>query len=290
MASGKNPSDFFVVDDGGGSMDRQPPMTIKVTDGEIAYYARGRDVGVFPETTYKGIGKYVLSVDKAGARQQIDALKTALSSRSFTGPLTRGGAVFDFSFEKDGRHYEGKYDYQPGEAFNSRLDPFYEIADKVLKDGHPDIKLHPVFAAHPGKEGFVVDLTFRNEGQEAVSIAGPDTWTPDLNRPDLRNVEIGAINQAGTSFHVRLTSRYLSEASRGYASTIAVKPGEAATLTFEVPYSDVTFGSTSSSRRITSGSYRFTGRMSIDLLAPAELHGNVRTPMNDVQPVELQAQ
>ncbi|MFD1559958.1 hypothetical protein ACFSHT_30670 [Paraburkholderia silviterrae] len=291
MASGKQPSDYFEFRDAPGMMDPLPPMTLEVTDGEIACYARGREFGFPPETAYTGIGKYVLSVEKAGAQHQFDSLKAALSSRTFTPESVIGaGAVFDFSFEQDGRHYEGVYGYRQDDGFHDRLLPFYQIADKVLKDGEPEIKIHPVFTAHSGKDGFVVDLTFRNEGQKAFSIAGPDTWTPDLNRPDLRNVEIGAINGAGTSFYVRLVSGYLSDASRHYGAAIVVKPGEAVTLTFQVPYSAVKFSVTSTSHRITSGSYRFTGGMSVDVLEPAELKGQIRTPMNDVQPVELQAQ
>ncbi|WP_132143141.1 hypothetical protein [Luteibacter rhizovicinus] len=69
-------------------------------------------MSVLPETTYTGIGKYVPSVDKASA-QQIDLLKAALSSRTFTPAKGIGnGTVLDFSFEKDGRHYEGEYNYR----------------------------------------------------------------------------------------------------------------------------------------------------------------------------------
>ena len=104
MASGKSPPDFFVVRDGQGTMNPDPPMSITVADGEISYYASGRDVGVLPGTTYTGIGKYVLSIDKASSRQ-IDSLKAALSSRTFAPASGIGSStVLAFSFEKDGRH------------------------------------------------------------------------------------------------------------------------------------------------------------------------------------------
>ncbi|SIO06537.1 hypothetical protein SAMN05444172_0012 [Burkholderia sp. GAS332] len=290
MASGKNPSDSFVIRNGPGTTNPAPPMVISVEDGKISYYARGRDVSVFPATTYAGIGKYVLAVDKATG-QQIDSLKEALSSRTFA-PVhgMTGRPVLAFSFDKDGQHYEGEYDYKVGEAFNTRLDPFFEIADKALKSGHPEINLHPVFTAHSGRDGFVLELTFGNDGEKDISVAGPDTWSPDLARPDLQNVQIGAINDAGTNFYVRLATRYLSDASRRYAKEITVKPGEPVTLAFLVPYSAITFSNTSASRRVTSGKYRFTGEMTVDILAPGEMQGRIYTPMNDVQSIELQAQ
>ncbi|WP_321817336.1 MULTISPECIES: hypothetical protein [unclassified Paraburkholderia] len=291
MANGKPPSDYFELRDGPGMMDRMPSMTIKVSDGTIAYYALGREFGFPPATTYTGIGKYVLSAENAGAKQQIEALEAALSSRTFAPSGYLGaGAVFAFSFEQNGRHHEGIYGYRQDDAFTARLSPFHQLADKALKNGQPEIKIHPVFAAHAGSEGFFVDLTFRNEGQRAFSIAGPDTWSPDLARPDLRNVEIVAFNAAGTAFSVRLVSRYLGEASRAYRAAIDVKPGEALTLTFEVPYSAVGFSTSSTSQRVTPGSYRFVGQMSVDVLAPDELAGQIRTPMDEAQPVELQAQ
>jgi hypothetical protein len=290
MASGKNPSDSFAIRNGPGTIDPAPPMIISVEDGKVSYYARGRDVGVLPETTYTGIGKYVLNVDKATG-QQIDSLKEALSSRTFA-PVHEmtGRPLLAFSFDKAGRHYEGEYDFKVGEAFNTRLDPFFAIADKALKSGHPEINLHPVFTAHSGRDGFVLELTFGNDGQKDISVDGPDTWSANLARPDQRNVQIGAINDAGTNFNVRLVSQYLSDASRRYAKEITVKPGERVTLAFVVPYSAVTFSSTSGSRRITPGKYRFTGEMTVDILAPAEMQGAIYTPMNEVQSIELQAQ
>ncbi|MFL9948964.1 hypothetical protein PQR68_23525 [Paraburkholderia agricolaris] len=290
MASGKNPSDSFVIRSGPGTINPAPPMLISVEGGKISYYARGRDVSVLPAITYTGIGKYVLAVDKATG-QQIDTLKEALSSRVFAPvPGMTGRPVLAFSFDKNGRHYEGEYDYKVGEAFNTRLDPFFEVADKALKNGQPEINLHPLFTAHSGEDGFVLELTFGNDGQKDISIAGPDTWSPDLARPDLLNVRIGAINSAGTDFDVRLVSKYLNEASRRYAKEITVKPGEPVTLVFRVPYSAVTFSNASASRRVTPGKYRFTGEMTVDVLAPGEMQGKIYTPMNDVQSIELQAQ
>ncbi|WP_321957706.1 hypothetical protein [Paraburkholderia bannensis] len=291
MANGKPPSDYFELRDGPGMMDSLPPMTIEVSDGAIAYYALGREFGFPPATAYTGIGKYVLSAENAGERQAIDALEAVLSSRTFAPREHLGaGSVFAFSFEQNGRRYEGIYGYRQDDAFTARLSPFHQLADKALKNGRPEIKIHPVFTAHAGKDGFVVDLTFRNEGQKAFSIAGPDTWSPDLGRPDLRNVEIVAFNAAGTAFSVRLASRYLGAASRAYRAAIDVKPGEALTLMFEVPYSAVAFSTNSTSQRVTTGSYRFVGQMSVDVLAPDEVTGQIRTPMDETQPVELQAQ
>ncbi|CAE6855534.1 hypothetical protein R75461_07689 [Paraburkholderia nemoris] len=290
MASGKNPSDSFVIRDGQGTVNPAPPMIVTVEDGKISYYARGRSMSALPETGYTGIGKYVLDVDKHTG-QQIDSVKQALSSHTFAPAQGLGsGPVLDFSFEKNGRQYQGEYNYQLGEAFNNKLYPLYQLADKALKNGHPEINLHPVFTAHSGRDSFVLELTFGNDGQKDISIAGPDTWSPDLARPDQRNVRIGAINGAGTSFYVRLVSKYLSEASRRYAKEITVKPGEPVTLAFAVPYSALTFTDTSSSRRITAGSYRFIGEMTVDVLAPAEMQGKIYTPMKDVQSIELQAQ
>jgi hypothetical protein len=290
MASGKNPSDSFAIRSGQGEVNPAPPMIVTVEDGKIAFYARGRSMSALPETTYVGIGKYVLNMDKH-TTQQLDSVKDALSSHTFAPVHGLGsGSVLDFSFEKNGRHYQGEYNYQLGEAFNNKLYPLYQIADKALKSGHPEINLHPVFTAHAGKDGFVLELTFGNDGEKDISIAGPDTWSPDLARPDQRNVRIGAINSAGTSFYVRLVSQYLSEASRRYGKEITVKPGERVTLAFSVPYSALTFTDSSSSRRITSGSYRFVGEMTVDVLAPAEMQGTIYTQMNEVQSIELQAQ
>jgi hypothetical protein len=290
MASGKNPSDSFTIRSGQGEVNPAPPMIVTVEEGKIAFYSRGRSMSALPETAYVGIGKYVLDVDRHTG-QQIDSLKEALSSRTFAPVHGLGnGPVLDFSFERNGQHYQGEYNYQLGEAFNNKLSPLYQIADKALKHGQPEINLHPVFAAHSGRDGFVLELTFRNDGQKDISIAGPDTWSPDLARPDLLNVRIGAINSAGTGFYVRLVSKYLSEASRRYAKEITVKPGEPVTLVFSVPYPALTFTDTSSSRRVTSGSYRFIGEMTVDVLAPAEMQGRIYTPMNDVQSIELQAQ
>ncbi|RKF44498.1 hypothetical protein BCY88_28680 [Paraburkholderia fungorum] len=290
MASGKDPSDSFEIRSGQGEINPAPPMIVMVEEGKIVFYARGRSMSALPETAYVGIGKYVLDVDEHTG-QQIDSVKEALSSRTFAPEHGLGhGPVLDFSFEKNGRHYQGEYNYQLGEAFNNKLYPLYQIADKVLKNGHSEINLHPVFTAHSDAGGFVLELTFGNDGEKDIRIAGPDTWSPDLARPDQRNVQISAINDVGTSFCVRLVSRYLSEASRRYAKEITVKPGEPVTLAFSVPYSAVTFSDASSSRRITSGSYRFIGEMTVDVLAPAVVSGKIYTPMKAVPAIYLQAQ
>ncbi|VWB92127.1 hypothetical protein BLA13014_04283 [Burkholderia aenigmatica] len=133
----------------------------------------------------------------------------------------------------------------------------------------------------------LIELEFRNEGRQAVLIDGPETWTDNLAIPSRQYVEVQGSNSAGAEFRIRLDSKYLIDASRRYASEIAVKPGEAIRVGFAVPFDALSFDRDSSIQRVETGTYDFVGRMRGNFDKPDEMAGRFFTWTDPVPSVGL---
>lgn len=286
MALAQDRADYFEIRSGQGQLNPSPSM-IFTTDGRtVSYFSRGRDIDPMPPSGYFGIGKY--TADLTGTyRQHVDMVKATLSSRTI--PQIRAinrGAVLVYSFDKDGHHYEGTYNYQFDEQFNDNLSVLYDLAHDLLAHGTPEINLHPTFTVRSTAERLVIDVMFSNDGKHDVTVDGPDHWSPDLERPDLQYVQIGG-RRGDVRFRVRLFSKYLSDTSRHYRREIVVKPGQSEKLEFLVPSADLTYAEDSPMRRIEAGNYAFVGKVNLDILRPEEMDGRFFTPMDRLDNVTL---
>ncbi|MGU7779704.1 hypothetical protein [Burkholderia sp. PU8-34] len=287
MAFGENNSDYFEIRSSAGQLRPTPPMVFVIENGRVAYYSRGRDLDITPQSRYMGIGKYTAELDER-YRPAIDEIKRVLANHEI--PSVRAanvGSVLKYAFDLNGQHYEGSHQYRVADEFNYKLPVFYELAQDLLAHGKAEINLHPDFAVRPVAGGLMVDLVFRNDGTQEVTIDGPEKWSPELRGLALQYVQIGALGESGVAFKVRLIDRYLNDASRRYAQTIGIQPGQAAKVEFVVPYAALTFGANSSAQRIQSGKYRMSGTVSVDIRSPSEMKGRIFTPMDKLPAVEL---
>ncbi|WP_256979590.1 hypothetical protein [Burkholderia sp. AU16741] len=286
MALAQDRADYFEIRSGQGQFNPSPSM-IFTTDGRtVSYFSRGRDIDPMPPSGYFGIGKYTAELTGT-YRQHVDMVKATLSSRTI--PQIRAinrGSVLVYSFDKDGHHYEGTYNYQFDDQFNDNLSVLYDLAHDLLAHGRPEINLHPEFSVRSTAEHLVVDMTFANDGKQDVTVDGPDHWSPDLARPDLQYVQIGG-GSDHVRFRIRLVSKYLSDASRRYRREIIVKPGQSERIEFLVPYADLTYGADSAMRSVEAGNYVFVGKMNLDILHPHEMDGRFFTPMDQLENVKL---
>ncbi|AWV00629.1 hypothetical protein DM992_14750 [Burkholderia sp. JP2-270] len=286
MTLAQDRPDYFEIRSGLGQMNPSPSMVFKDDGKRVSYFSRGRDIDPMPQSRYVGIGKY--TADLTGTyRQHVDTVKATLSSRTI--PQIRAinkGSVLVYSFDKDGHHYEGTYNYQFDDQFNDNLSVLYDLAHDLLAQGTPEINLHPEFSVRSTADHLAVDVTFANDGKQDVTIDGPDRWSADLARPDVQYVEIGGGNKL-VGFDVRLVGKYLSDASRHYRREIVVKPGQNEKVEFLVPFADLTYDNRSPMRRVEPGNYVFVGKMNVDILRPQEMDGRIFTPMNRLENVNL---
>jgi hypothetical protein len=268
-------------------------MVIRVEHDKVTYFSRGRDLDLLPQSSYAGIGRFSATLNHQ-YRTWIDQVQGALGSRAMPTRFTpNSGPILDFRFDRQGHDYAGSYDFQYGEQFDDKISVLYSLARDLIEHGKPEVKIRPTIAMHSQGDDLVVVLTFSNEGEQDVTIDGPQKWSPKLYFPIAEFVELGALGQAddpgsaGIRFAVRLAQAYLSADSRHYADEIAVKAGQSARLEFVVPQSALTFDAQSSARHLAAGRYRVSGKTKFNIRVPADMKGRVFTPIDALSNVEL---
>ncbi|AFQ48495.1 hypothetical protein GEM_2078 [Burkholderia cepacia GG4] len=287
MASAHNERGYFEIRSGAGQTNPAPTMVIADEAGTLSYYSRGRDLDHSSQGRYLGIGKFTVESSDAYARQLAD-IKHVLSKRDAAiRDAINAGPVLSYSFDTDGHHYEGAFNYQAEKPVKDKVVALYSLAKELLSHGKPEINIHPAFSIRSDSNRLLVELVFKNEGREEVLIDGPETWTDDLAIPSRQYVEIRGSNSAGADFKVRLDTKYLTDVSRRYAGEIVVKPGEVTRVGFAVPYGALSFDSDSSIQRMETGTYDFVGRMQGNFDKPDEMSGRFFTWTDPVPSVVL---
>ncbi|WP_310641247.1 hypothetical protein [Burkholderia cenocepacia] len=278
---------YFEIRSSPGQIAPSPPLAFAFDGDRVAYYSRGRELDIMPPAKYMGVGKYSAKLS-GHYRTEIDQVKRMLANHEITSVPGRNiGSVLAYSFDLNGRRYQGDLQYRSSDEISGKLAFLYDLAQDLLDHGTPEINLHPVFAVHSESGNLVVDLVFENDGVQDVVIDGVENWSPLLALPTVQYVQVGGLSDSGVGFEVRLDEKYLSAASRPYASTIAVKPGVPVKVTFLVPYTALTFDPGSSAQRIHSGTYRFVGTANFNIESPDEMKGRVFTQMDLLPAVEL---
>ncbi len=287
IASAHDARGRFAIRSGAGQTNPAPAMVITDEHGMLAYYSRGRDLDHSSQGRYLGIGKYTVESSDAYARPLAE-FKHVLSKRdAAVRDAVNAGPVLSYSFDMDGRHYDGAFNYRAEQPVQDKVVVLYSLAKELLAHGMPEINLRPVLSIHSVSNRLLIELEFRNEGRQAVLIDGPETWTDNLAIPSRQYVEVQGSNNAGAEFRIRLDSKYLIDASRRYASEIAVKPGEAIRVGFAVPFDALSFDRDSSIQRVETGTYDFVGRMQGNFDKPDEMAGRFFTWTDPVSSVGL---
>lgn len=287
MASAKNERGYFEIRSGSGQTNPAPTMVIKDDGKTLSYYSRGRDLDHSSQGRYLGIGKYTVESSDAYAGQLAE-IRHVLSQRdAAVRDAVNAGPVLSYSFDMDGHHYEGAFNYQAEKPVQDKIIALYSLAKELLSHGKPEINLHPALSIRSDSNRLLVEVEFRNEGQHEVIIDGPDTWTDNLAIPTRQYVEVRGSNSAGADFKVRLGSKYLIDASRRYAREITVRPGDVTRLGFAVPYDALSFDSDSPIQRMETGTYDFVGRMQGNVDKPDEMSGRFLTWTDPVPSIGL---
>ncbi|WP_431822031.1 hypothetical protein [Burkholderia sp. F1] len=273
-----------------GQIKPSPPLSFTFDGNRVTYYSRGRDLDIMPPAKYTGIGKYTAELNDR-YRPEIDQMKRILANHEIASVPGRNiGSVLRYSFDQNGTRYEGDLQYRSSDEINCKLSFLYELAQDLLVHGKPEINLHPAFAVHAASRNLVVDVVFKNDGEQEVVIDSPEQWSPQPVRPNVQYVQIGARDDAGVRFKVTLVAKYLSAASRSYASAISVKPGQPVKVEFVVPYTELAFDPGSSAQQIHAGTCRIAGTANLNIQSPAEMKGKVLTRMDTLPAVELTEQ
>ncbi|WP_322078512.1 hypothetical protein [Burkholderia cepacia] len=279
--------DYFEMHSSPGQIDPSPPLTFRLDGNRVAYFSRGRELDILPPANYTGIGKYTAELNDR-YRREFDQVKRMLAGGKIASVPGRNiGSVLAYSFELKGRRYRGDLQYRSSDGIADKLAFLYDLAQDLLDHGTPEINLHPAFTVHAASGNLVVDIVFRNDGRQEVVIDGPDQWSPKRVPPNVQYVRIGALSAARVGFEVGLAAKYLSDASRPYASAISVKPGQPVKVEFVVPYEALTFDPGSSAQQIDGGVFRMTGIANINIRTPAEMEGNALIRMDALPAVEL---
>lgn len=287
MAMAETKADYFTIDNSPGQLKPSPPMAFAFDGNRVAYYSRGRDLDLMPPAKYMGIGKYTGELNDR-YRQAIDQIKQILANHEIESVPGRNiGSVLRYSFGRNGTRYEGSLQYRSNDEINGKLLFLYELAQDLLEHGKPEINLHPEFAVRSASRNLVIDVAFKNDGEQDVVIDGPDAWLPKIVRPNVQYLQIRALGDSGVNFKVRLVAKYLTAASSSYASAIAIKPGQTVKVEFVVPYTEMTFDPDSSARQIHAGTYRMGGALNVNIQSPDEMNGKVFTRMDMLPAVEL---
>ncbi len=290
MALAKTRADYFAMENSPGQINPSPPLVFTFDGNRVAYYSRGRDLDIMPPAKYTGIGKYTAELNDR-YRPEIEQVKRILANHEIASVPGRNiGSVLRYSFEQSGTHYEGQLQYRSSDAFSGKLAFLYDLAQDLLDHGTPEINLHPAFAVHAASRNLVVDVVFRNDGKQEVVIDGPEKWLPKRNFPNGQYVQIRGFNDVGVKFKVGLVEKYLSAASRPYASTISVKPAQPVKVEFVVPYTELEFDPGSSTSQVHAGTYRFGGTANLNIQSPAEMKGTAFIRMDTLPAVELTEQ
>ncbi|VWC63280.1 MULTISPECIES: hypothetical protein [Burkholderia] len=286
-ASAGESGDYFAIRSSSGQVKPAPPFRFTFDGNRVSYYSHGRDLDLFPEAKYAGIGKYTGELSDR-YRQELEQVKRILANHEIASVRGRNiGSVLTYSFDQNGTRYQGALQYRSSDEIAVKLQFLYEIAQDLLEHGTPEINLHPALAVRSESGNLLVEIVFRNEGAQDVVIDGPEKWSPLLVDPNVQYIQVGGLSDSGVGFEVRLIAKYLSAASRHYASTIAVKPGEPVKVEFIVPYTALTFDLNSSAQRVHSGTYRIVGKANLDIQSPDEMKGKAFTRMDMLPAVDL---
>ncbi len=287
MALAETKVDYFTIADSPGQAKPLPPLAFAFDGNRAAYYSRGVDLDLMPPAKYVGIGKYTGELSDR-YRRAIDQIKQILVSHEIESVPGRNiGSVLRYSFDQNGTRYQGSLQYRSNDEINGKLLFLPELALDLLEHGKPEINLHPEFSVRSASRHLVVDVVFRNEGEQDVVIDGPAEWAPKITNPNVQYLQIRALGDAGVNFKVRMVAKYLTAASRPYASAIAVKPGQPVKVEFVVPYTELTFDPGSSAQQIHAGTYRMGGALYVNIQSPDEMKGKVFTRMDMLPAVEL---
>ncbi len=287
MVSAKNEHGYFEIRSGAGQTNPAPIMVITDEGKTISYYSRGRDLDNSSQGRYLGIGKYTAESSDTYVRQ-LSEIKRVLSERdAAVRDAVNAGPVLSYSFAMDGHHYDGAFNYRAEKPVQDKIVALYSLAKELLSHGKAEINIRPALSIRSDANRLLVELEFSNEGRREVLIDGPETWTGNLAIPTRQFVEVQGSNSAGAEFKVRLDSKYLTDASRRYASEIAVKPGEVIRVGFAVPFDALSFDSDSSIQRMETGTYDFVGRMQGNFVKPDEMSGRFFTWTDPVPSVAL---
>ncbi|WP_143330985.1 hypothetical protein [Burkholderia aenigmatica] len=279
--------DYFTIRNSPGQIKPSPPMGFTVSGDRVAYYSLGRDLDIMPPAKYSGIGKYTSQLTDQ-YRTKLDQLKRILAGGEIASVPGRNiGSVLSYSFDLNGKRYEGNLQYRYSDPIGGTLSFLYGLAQDLLDHGTPEINLHPAFTAHAASGNLVVEVVFGNDGTQEVVIDGPEKWLPQRIDPKKQYVYIGALNDARVGFDVQLVEKYLSPASRPYASSISVKPGQRVKVEFVVPYDELTFDPGSSAQQIQGGTFLMVGVANVDIRSPAVMKGKAFIRMDKQPAVDL---
>ena len=287
MAVAETKIDYFTIADSPGQSKPLPPLALAFDGNRAAYYSRGLDLDLMPPPKYVGIGKYTGELSD-GYRRAIDQIKQILVNHEVESVPGRNiGSVLRYLVDQNGTRYHCSLQYRSSDEINGKLLFLPELALDLLEHGKPEINLHPEFSVRSASRNLVVDVVFRNEGEQDVVIDGPAEWVPKITNPNVQYLQIHGLGDSGVNFKVRLVAKYLTAASGSYAPSIAVKPGQTVKVEFVVPYTEVTFDPDSSARQIHAGTYRMGGALKVNIQSPDEMKGKVFTRMDMLPAVEL---
>ncbi|CAB3963605.1 hypothetical protein BLA9940_02869 [Burkholderia aenigmatica] len=279
--------DYFAIRSSPGQVKPAPESRFEFDGNRVSYYSHGLDLDLFPEAKYAGIGKYTGKLSDR-YRPELEQVKRMLASHEIASVRGRNiGSVLTYSVEQNGTRYQGALQYRSSDEITVKLQFLYEIAQDLLDHGTPEINLHPAFTAHSASGNLVVDMVFGNDGTEEVVIDGPEKWLPKRVYLNAQYAEISAINDAGIGFKVSLVEKYLSPASRPYASSISIKPGQPVKVEFVVPYDELTFDPGSSAQQIQGGTFRMYGVANVNIQSPSVMKGAAFIRMDKQPAVDL---
>lgn len=210
LASAHNGRGYFEIRSGAGQTNPAPSMAITDEHGMFSYYSRGRDLDHSSQGRYPGIGKYTAESSGASARQLAE-IKHMLSKRdAAVRDAVNAGPVLSYSFDMDGHHYKGAFNYRAEEPVQNKIVVSYSLAKELLSHGKAEINLRPALSIRSDANRLLIELEFSNEGRHEVLIDGLQTWTGNLAIPSRQYVEVRGSNSAGAEFKARLESKYLT--------------------------------------------------------------------------------
>ncbi|WP_175865301.1 hypothetical protein [Burkholderia cepacia] len=287
MAFARDEHGHFEIRSSPGQIKPAPPLGFTFDGNRVAYYSHGLDLDLMPPAKYVGIGKYTGELNDR-YRPEIEQMQRILANNEIASvPGRNVGSVLAYSFDRNGTHYQGQLQYRSSDEINGKLSFLYELAQDLLDHGTPEINLHPTFAARSEAGNLVVDVVFGNDGTQEVVIDGPEKWLPRRALLNGQYFLTSARNDAGARFQVALVEKYLSAASRAYASVISVKPGRSVKVEFVVPHDALTFDPGASRQRIPGGTYQMFGVANVNIQSPSEMKGKAFIRMDKLSDVDL---
>ncbi|WP_156443703.1 hypothetical protein [Burkholderia sp. MSMB1835] len=137
VASAHDGRGYFEIRSGSGQTNPAPKMVIKDDGNTLSYYSRGRDLDHSSQGRYLGIGKYTVESSNAYAGQLAE-IRHVLSKRdAAVRDAVNAGPVLSYSFDMDGHHYEGAFNYQ-AEKPETGLLPVVELTEDQCGLRYPE--------------------------------------------------------------------------------------------------------------------------------------------------------